>query len=133
MGTLVCVVIVVDMLVARKGGKSDGANVSGIVSENARAANDTGSEAARQRMQLLTDGRPPACCQVVAVVDHLNSEAVCTARILREFLKTHCGTLPSSLRVLLLLLLSLAGLPLLASCFLFFFVWCCSESEDSVI
>ena len=30
-----------------------------------------------------------------------------------------CGILPSSLRVLLLLLVSLAGLPLLASCFLF--------------
>ena len=34
--------------------------------------------------------------------------------------------------VLLLLLVSLAGLPLLASCF-FIFLWCCSESEDSVI
>ena len=31
-----------------------------------------------------------------------------------------CGILPSSLRVLLLLLVSLAGLPLLASCFFFF-------------
>ena len=32
-----------------------------------------------------------------------------------------CGILPSSLRVLLLLLVSLAGLPLLASCFFFAF------------
>ena len=43
------------------------------------------------------------------------------------------GILPSSLRVLSLLLVSLAGLPLLASCFLLLFLWCCSESEDSVI
>ena len=83
--TLACVVIVVDMLIARKGGNCDGANVPGIVSENAR-----GGEAARQRMQLLTDGRPPLSCQVVSVVDHSNSEAVCTAHILRELLTTHC-------------------------------------------
>ena len=43
-----------------------------------------------------------------------------------------CGILPSSLRVLSLLLVSLAGLPLLASCFFLLFLWCCSESEDSV-
>ena len=33
-----------------------------------------------------------------------------------------CGILPTSLRVLLLLLVSLAGLPLLASCFFFFLI-----------
>ena len=48
----------------------------------------------------------------------------------------HCGILPSSLRVLSLHLVSLAGLPLLASwlpAFFLLFLWCCSESEDSVI
>ena len=48
----------------------------------------------------------------------------------------HCGILPSSLRVLSLLLVFLAGLPLVAywlPAFFLLFLWCCSKSEDSVI
>jgi len=89
--TLACVDAVVEKLVVRRGGKCEAASVPGIVSEKTQTASDSvGDVFWKHRVQLLDDTASPAGCRVVAVVDHSNSEVLCTAHVITELLKVHC-------------------------------------------